>query len=370
MWSRIRYLVIKEILAVWRDKRSRLALIVAPIAQLLILSNAATLEVKNIHLGYYNQDAGYYSQELVKRFSGSSYFTEVQGFPSAEKLHDALDRQEIIAALQMQPDFSRNVEKAKGADVLVILDGRKSNAAQIVGGYINQVVDGLNSDIRAAKGANNTSRVSTTFRSWFNPQLDYLQYNVPCMIAILSMLISLLVTSLSVAREREMGTFDQLLVSPYQPWQILVGKALPAVAISIVESTLIMIIAMIIFGVRFHGSIPLFYGSMAIFVTATVGVGLFISSLSQTQQQAQLGTFIFMVPNIIMSGFSTPVENMPSWLQPVSELLPITHFLIIVKGIFLKGMGAQEILTNAWPMALIALVTLSTASWMFKRRME
>lgn len=370
MWSCIRHLIIKEILVVWRDRKSRIALIFPPLIMLLLLSNAATLEVKNISVGIYNQDAGFYSQEIVKRLEGSAYFTSVRNYSSAQDLRDALDNQSIIAALQFQEDFSRQASKPEGGNFLITLDGRKSNTAQIVNGYISQIVQTFNQDILKNSGQARTTSVTTDFRSWFNPNLDYLLYNAPCLIAILSMLISLIITSLSVAREREMGTFDQLLVSPLQPWQIMIGKTVPAIIIGMAESTLIMVLTIVLFGARVHGSLLLFYFSMVVYVASVVGVGLFISSLSQTQQQAQLGTFIFMVPNVIMSGYATPVENMPPWLQPVSQALPITHFLIIVKGIFLKGMGAGEVLAHIAPMAVIAVLTLVIASWMFRQRME
>jgi ABC-2 type transport system permease protein len=184
------------------------------------------------------------------------------------------------------------------------------------------------------------------------------------------MLVALIVTALSVARERELGTFDQLLVSPAKPFEILLGKAIPAVIIGLMEGSLIVAAGVFIFQVPFVGSLMWLYISMFVFLCSIVGVGLFISSLCQTQQQAVLGSFLFMSPAVLLSGFATPVENMPVWLQPVSAIIPLKYYLIIAKGIFLKDIPVDIILYNIWPMVVIAVGTLSGAGWFFKHRLE
>jgi ABC-2 type transport system permease protein len=369
--TRIKALVVKELLAMLRDKKARFSLIMPPILQLILFANAATLEVRNISIAYYNQDSGWYSHELIERVKGSPYFQNVYKLNSDKELQEAINEQKVIVALNIQADFSSQLGKGQAPFVQVILDGRKSNASQIVQGYIFRIVQTLNSDILAEQGITNVNNnVFIDFRSWFNPNLDYYLYTVPCLIGILSMVIGLIVTSLSVAREREMGTFDQLLVSPIHTWEILIGKMLPAMIIGIAESSLIMVLAILLYRIPLHGSLLLFYFSMIVFVTSIIGIGLFISSLSHTQQQATLGTFVFMMPTMLLSGFATPVENMPSWLEPITILIPIKYFFIIIKGIFLKNMPASEVFMNIWPMALIAVFTLLIAGWMFKSRLE
>jgi ABC-2 type transport system permease protein len=370
MWIRIKALVIKELLAMLRDKRGRITLIVPPLIQLFILAQAITLEVKHISIVCYNQDSGWYSHELIERIKGSPYFKQVYSVDSHKALQKLIDDQKALVGIEIQPRFSAELLSGKSPSIQLIMDGRRSNAAQIVQGYILSSIRNFNTDIQIQQGIHTAVPVMSVFRSWFNPNLDYLLYTVPCLVGILSMMLGLLVTALSVAREREMGNFDQLLVSPLQTWEILVGKMLPAMIIGVTESTVIMIIAMIIYQIPFHGSLLLFYFSMVVFITSIIGVGLFISSVSQTQQQAVLGSFVFMVPTMLLSGFATPIENMPIWLQPVSWFIPITHFFIIIKGVFLKDMNAMEVLWNAWPMALIAIFTLTLAGWMFKRRLE
>ncbi len=249
------------------------------------------LEVRNISIAYYNQDSGWYSHELIERIKGSPYFQNVYKLNSEKELQEVIDTQKAIVALNIRSDFSRQLGAGQEPFVQIILDGRKTNASQIVEGYISRIIETFNADIITLQDVNVSNNVSIDFRSWFNPNLDYILYTVPCLIGILSMILGLVVTSLSVAREREMGTFDQLLVSPLQTWEILIGKMLPAMIIGIVESTMIMILAMLMYRIPMHGSLLLFYISMLVFVLSIVGIGLFISALSSTQQQATLGTF-------------------------------------------------------------------------------
>src|SRR3990167_1394972 len=370
IWFPIKALIIKEILAVWRDKKSRITLIVPPLIQLVILTQAATLDVNNISIALYNQDSGWYSHELTQRIKGSPYFKHVYETKDPHKIREVIDEQKAIVALQMQSNFSRLVAKGESAPVQVILDGRKSNASQIVLGYLNLIFQSYNVDILKLQGVDVPEKIQVDYRAFFNPNIEYIYYTVPSLVAILSMILALTVTAMSVSRERENGTFDQLLVSPSQPWQILVGKMVPAMVISIGESTLLMIAALLLFKVPFEGSLILLYLSMIVFLFSIVGVGLFISALSKTQQQSILGSFVFMTPTMLLSGFATPIENMPLWLQPWTNLIPIKHFFVIIRGIFLKDMSTLEVLKYSWPMALIAIFTLSIAGWMFKKRLE
>lgn len=360
----------KEILAVWRDPKSRFAMVIPPILQLFIFAHAITLEVNSISLGIYNQDLGWYSHEIIQRIEGAPYFKHVYLLTDPHDVKRLIDTEKAMVTIEFQQDFSRLLAAGKQAQVQVILDGRRSNSAQIVTGYLNQIFQTFNVDILKREGVEVTEPVVVQSRSFFNPNLDYIYFTGPSLVALLSLLIAVTVTSLSVSREREAGTFDQLLVSPLQPWQILVGKAIPALIIGIGEGVFMMFMIITFFDVPFLGSYLLFFVSITIFLSSIVGVGLFISSLSATQQQSLLGTFVFMVPTTMLSGYATPIENMPTWLQPWTNILPMKHFLIIIKGLFLKDMPTSEVLSHSWPMALIAIVTLSLASWMFKRRME
>jgi len=369
MWKRISSLIWKELLAVLRDKKSQIAIFFPPLFQLLIFAFAATLDVKNVPIGILNRDSGEKAFELVQRFHGAPTFKHITYLRGVEDIAPYIDNQKGVMVVSIDEQFSRNLDAKKPAEIQLILDGRKSNTAQIVAGYVSTIINQFNQDIspHIKLGDQNVKLVP---RNWFNPNLIYLWYNIPSLVATLSMLTCLVVTTQSVARERELGTFDQLLVSPLIPIEILIGKIIPGVVIGMIEGTIMMLIGIFILGVPFTGSIIPFFISLFVFVSSISGVGLFISSLSATQQQAMLGTFIFMMPSVMLSGFATPIENMPAWLQPITYVMPLRYMLIISKGIFLKAMPARIVFNNVWPMIIISIFTLVGAGFYFRRRLE
>ena len=369
MGGRLRSLIIKEFFAVWRDPRSRVILIVPPIVQLIVFAFAMTQEVTNSRIAVLNQDLGVLSRELVARFAGSSYFAEVRALKGAGEIRTVLDGAEVAMVLQIGPDFSRNLAAGRPAQVQALLDGRRSNAAQILQGYADRIISQFDLDYATTRHLPRPPSVLVG-RAWFNANLTARWSTVPGLIGTLTMLLGLVVTALSVARERELGTFEQLLVSPLKPVEILIGKAVPAFLIGIAEATLILAISVYVLRIPFVGDLALLYAGLAIYLFAVIGVGLFLSSIVATQQQAILGAFTFFAPAILLSGFLTPVQNMPDWLQPLSYIDPMTYFTVILRGVFLKDMPLAEVARNLWPMALIALATLGSASWFFGRRLQ
>lgn len=367
--GRIGALIIKEFLTVLRDPKSRFLLFGPPILQLFVFSFAATLEVKNVPLVIYNQDPGRHGHEIVQRFAGSPTFNDLHFVYDEYEVDPVIDEQKALAAILIPRDFSRNLDTGNQADVQVILDGRRSNAAQIVNGYIGKIIGAYSQELRAQENQSPPVAVAIS-RNWFNENLLYLWFTVPSLVGILAALIALMITALSVARERELGTFDQLLVSPLLPYEILIGKTVPAVLIGLMEGLLIFTMGRLAFGIPFTGSFILLTLAILFFVMSMVGVGLFISSISKTQQQAILGAFIFLVPAIALSGYAAPVENMPLWLQRVVSINPVKHFLITVKGLFLKDMSVDDVWSNTWPLLIIGTFTLSLAGWFFARRLE
>lgn len=370
MWDRLRALVIKELLAVTRDPRSRVVLIAPPVIQLLLFSFAATLEVTRIDVMVLNQDAGHWSRELIARIEGAPAFKSVGVVTSRADLEDAILRQRAMAVVQIGPTFSRDLEAGQPTQVQIILDGRKSNASQIVAGYLTRIVQGVGADINPPGPAAFGPTVTTEVRNWFNPNLDEIWYMVPSLVCVIALLMGLIVTALSIAREREMGTFDQLMVSPLRTGEILLGKVLPPMMIGLGHITIFVLVAVFLFGIPLRGSVALLYLASVFFLFATVGVGLFISAASATQQQAILGAFVFMVPAMILSGFVTPIENMPEWLQPVTYANPMRYFLVIVKGLFLKDLPTSDVLMNIFPLGVIGIVTMSASAWLFRHRQE
>lgn len=366
MFKRIHALIIKELLALLRDKKSRLVLIVPPLVQLFIFSFAATQEVNNQTLAILNLDRGRPALTLEQDFTAANTFSKVIQLQRQDEIPALIDRQQALAVLWIPENFSRDLEAGRVAQASFILDGRRTNAAQIVQGYAQRIINSYRAKLPAS---GRQPGIIIVARNWFNPNLIFRWYTVPSLVCILTTVIGLLVTGLSVAREREMGTFEQLLVSPLHPLEILLGKALPALLVAMIEGAVIVLIGVFLLQVPFNGSLPLLFGSMAVFLLAIIGVGLFVSALSMTQQQAVLGAFMFLVPAVILSGFASPIENMPHWLQTISFGNPVRYFMSIVRGIFLKDVSAAIVWSQTWPMAIIACVTLSTATWLFKKRM-
>jgi ABC-2 type transport system permease protein len=369
MWLRIRSLIIKELLAIWRDPKSRFILLGPPVIELVIFAYAATQEVKNVNVAVFNQDMGTHARDLVARFEGSPNFRSVRHLRAQPDVARAIDSRSVLLVLCIRQDFSRLLAARQPAAVQLILDGRSSNTSEILAGYAEAIIDGYNAELAQA-GASPPPASAVVGRVWFNPNQDALWSTVPSLLAILVALEGLMVTALSVARERELGTFEQLLVSPLSPLEIVVGKTVPAMLIGLGEGTLVLAVATLYFRVPLTGSLWLLYAAMTAYLLAVVGIGLFISSLALTQQQAILGTFACMVPMVLLSGFASPVENMPDWLQTATLANPLRHFIVIVKGVFLKAMPAASVLHNLWPLVVLAVLTLSAATWLFRRRTE
>lgn len=361
-------IIVKELWAILRDPRSRISLIVPPLIQLLIFGYASTLEVKNVTIGVLDRDGGQWSHEIIQRVAGSPNIKRIIVLDSDEALAEAINTQKVIAALRFDQRFSADVSAGRSATLGAVFDGRKSNAAQIVGGYVDRIVAGVSADIHVARAPPAPGSSSVTY--WFNPNLDYLWFTIPSLVVIISLVSSTSVVSQSVAREKELGTYDQLMVSPFRVWEILAGKMVPPVLIGMANATLYLVVNPIVFGVPFRGSLLLFYPSLIIFLLAMSGIGMLVSVVANTQQQAFLGMFALTVPVFLLSGYAAPIDNIPVFLQVVAEANPAKHFLIVTEGLFLKGMPAADVFANTWPMIVIAAVTIGAASYLFRSRLE
>jgi ABC-2 type transport system permease protein len=366
MLGRLFTLVRKELQLAFRDPQSRRLLVLPVLLQLALFPFAATLEVKNATLAIFNQDEGRASVELVQRLSRARAFPSIMAVHSQQALTEVIDRQDALLGLEIPADFSRAIAAGRNVQVLALIDGRRSNSAQIATGYAQAVVEGYSVELAAARGLPAPSGL--VIRHRYNPNLEYRWFMLPVLVAIITTLGSLIVTALSVAREREQGTLDQLLVSPLTSGQIMVGKTVPALIIAFGQATVITLAAVFVYGVPFLGSVPLLYLGMLFYALSLAGFGLFISSICETQQQAFLGVFAFIVPAVMLSGFIGPVENMPLLFQMLSWIDPLTHFIAIVKGIFLKGHGFGSVWPNIWPLLLITACTMTSGFWMFRRR--
>jgi ABC-2 type transport system permease protein len=366
---RIIALTIKELLAILKDKRSRIVLVVPPMLQLFIFGYAASFDLNDIPIAIYNQDNSTPARELVARVIGSPHFHLHSYIHSDKEIAPLIDNKDVLIVLHIDSRFSADIYQGRSGKSQLIIDGRNSNTALLVQGYLNTIVMDFNTEWARQYG---TASPPATLKviSWFNSNRESRWFIVPGIVGLLTLLITMLVTALSVAREREAGTFDQLLVTPLRPFEILVGKSLPGMLIGSAEGSFILFMAVFWFEVPLRGSLAALYIGMLLFILSAVGIGLMISSLATTQQQGMLGAFLFMVPAIILSGFATPIANMPYVVQLITYVDPLRYFLVILRGVFLEGDSINILQHYYWPMALIALTTLSFAGWLFRHRMN
>ena len=368
MGGRIFALVIKEFLALLKDKRSRFVLIGPPLIQLMVFGYAATFDLKNIPFAVYNEDSGAASRQMLAAFAGSPSFSRVATLTQESEIAPLIDGKRVLLVVHLGAHFSSDLLSGRPAALQLIVDGRNSNTAMLAINDVRVMVDRFNREwALSQQGQLPPSHIES--RAWFNPNLESRWFFLPGIVGILTLLVTLLVTALSVAREREQGTFDQLLVTPLRPVEILIGKALPGFLIGLAEATVITLAAVFWFKVPLLGSLVTLYTGIVLFLLSGVGVGLMISSFAVTQQQGLLGAFIFMVPAIILSGFATPIRNMPKLVQDLTLLNPMRYFMVVLRGVFLEGTPFPLLIHQFWPMALIGVVALGIAGWLFRHRM-
>lgn len=369
MFTRILTLLIKEFLTLIRDKKSRFVLIVPPLVQLFVFGYAATFDLNHVPIAVYNEDSGEISRELIAKFTASPAFEQVMTIDHQQQIAPALDNKKVLAVLHIDQNFSQQLlEKRLPAKVQILIDGRNSNTAMIALNYVQTIVADFNK-LWAKDHHMTLPPAQLKIRSWFNPNLESRWFIVPGIIGLLTLVVTIIVTALSVAREREQGTFDQLLVTPFTPFEILMGKAIPGLIIGLAEASLIICMTIYWFQIPLVGNLVALYLGLTLFVFAVIGIGLMISSLAVTQQQGLLGAFLFIVPAVILSGFATPIANMPEFVQHITVVNPLRYFLVIVRGIFLEGLPINVLINQYWPLAVIGSVTLLCAGWLFRRRM-
>jgi len=365
---RILTLVRKEMLALLRDPRSRVILFAPAIVQTLLFGYAATYDLNHVPYAVYDQDRSAASRDLLARLDGSNAFDRVANIAQAGEVKHLIDTRRALLVIQIGPDFASTIAAGRSADISVIADGRNSNTAGTALGYVNAIVERFNADWRAANGLGGPP-ISVSVRAWYNENLETSWNMIPGLIGTITLLQTLLLTALSVAREREDGTFDQLLVTPIRPAEIMVGKALPSTFVGLAQATLILLVAQLWFQIPFAGSFVTLYTGLVLFVLAAVGIGLFVSSLVATMQQAMLFSFVLLMPFILLSGLATPIGNMPEVFQTLTFANPLRYAIDISRRVYLEGAGFTDIFRDLWPLAAITAVTLPVSAWMFRNRL-
>ncbi len=362
--ARIGFLCRKELLALLKEPSTRFVLFAPALLQALLFGYGATYDLTHAPYAVLDQSRGAAAAELLARVDGTGVFKREAALNSSQQIAHAIDEDGVLLVLSIPADFDSRLAAGQQAPLQVILDGRNSSTASAAAAQVGAIVAAYNQSIGGA-GA-----VSVQRRAWYNPNLESRWNLMPALIAALSLIQTLLVAALSVSREREQGTFDQLLVTPLTPMQILIGKALPAILIGLVQSTIILLIIRFWFEIPMNGSPWLLYLGLLTFTGAAVGIGLSISALSVSMQQAMLYTFLLIMPMMLLSGLLTPVRNMPEALQIATYVNPLRFGIDLVRRVYLEGAGLREVAFDFVPMLAVAAVTLPLAAWLFRNRLS
>jgi len=366
---RIMALIWKELLAILKDPRSRFTVLGPPLLQTLIFGYAATYDLNRVSYAVYDQDRSSASRQFLSELDGSGTFRRVATLHDQSRIRSLIDDKRVLLVIQIGPDFERRLLSGQPVDVQVIADGRNSNTAGTALNYVAAVAERFNEAWSRTHGGQ-PPPVQAVSRSWFNPNIETRWFMIPGLIGMLTLVQMVILTAMSVAREREQGTFDQLLVTPLRPLEIMVGKSVPSILIGLIQTTLVLCVALFWFKIPFQGSFWTLYLGVLVFLIAAVGVGLMISSVAATMQQALLGSFLTIMPFALLSGLSTPIANMPREVQVITLANPLRHAISIVHRVFLEGAPLQDIASDLWPLTCIAFVTLSVAVWMFRHRLS
>ncbi|HHD7462694.1 TPA: ABC transporter permease [Klebsiella oxytoca] len=364
-WLRhISFLIRKEILTIVKEPANRIVLISPVIMQALLFGYAATYDVNHVDYAVLDQSRSQSSAQILTHLDGTGVFNRTATLTSASQIEPVVMDGKALMVLTFPPDFENKLNQGQTSPLQVILDGRNSSTAGAAAGYINAVVSDFNQR-QAGSGPGLTVEV----RAWYNPNLESRWGLMPTLIAAISMLQTLLLSALSVAREREQGTFDQLLVTPFTPMQLLIGKAIPPVLVGLIQSTIILVIILFWFRIPMNGSLCLLYFGLFCFNIAAVGLGLSISAVSINMQQAMLYTFLLIMPLMLLSGLLTPVQTMPDILNALTYANPLRFAIDLVRRVYLEGAGLRDVAFDFVPMLVMAIVTMPLAAWLFRNRL-
>jgi len=360
--ERIWRMLIKEFLQILRDPRMRFVVFGIPVIQTLVFGYVVSMDVRNIRTVVADYDNSLESRELVSRFERSGYFTIVKHARNEDGVRDALDRGWALAAIKINDEFGRKIKSGRTAPLQIILDGADSNTAGIALGYCGRIAGQYSQNILVERlrkaGVRPPAQVALETRAWFNDNLESRNYFVPGVIATLVMLVTLMLTGMAVVREKEIGTMEQLMVTPITPAEFIIGKTIPFAIIGFVDVLFITGIGVFWFQVPIRGSVLLLLFATSLYLLTSLSVGLLISSVSSTQQQAVMSTFLFFFPAMLLSGFMFPIRNMPQAVQWITYVNPLRYYLIIIRGIFLKGIGLHVLWPQYAALAVIGVLML------------
>ncbi|MFA5157122.1 MAG: ABC transporter permease [Candidatus Omnitrophota bacterium] len=373
-FERAKAVLIKEFKQVLRDPRMKTVIFISPLIQIILFGYAANKDIDFIPTVIYDQDNTKESRQLLRRFTYSKYFVPKYYIHSEGEQDRVIDKSQVSAVLRIDRGFGRNVKAGKNADIQLIVDGTDSNTAMIISGYAGTIISKYQSDLvkeRIAETGKEISlpNVDLRDRAWFNENLISRNYYLPGVIASIVTIMSLLLTAMAIVREKEIGTMEQLIVSPLKPLELIFGKLLPFGVIALIQSTLITSLGIFWFHIPFRGSLFLLFLATCTYLFTTLGAGLFISTIASTQQEAMMSVFLFYMPTFLLSGFAYPIANMPQVIQWFTLINPMRYFLTIIRGIFLKGVGIEVLWPQFIPLLVTGFIVITLSTLRFRKRM-
>ncbi|MBU6480993.1 MAG: ABC transporter permease [Nitrospirae bacterium] len=377
MLGRIRGMLIKEFIQVFRDKRSRFVLFGPPVIQMLVFGYAATLDIRHVPTAVLDYDNSQVSRDLLSRFTASPYFDVRARLEDHRQIGELIDRGDVIMALQINAGFAEDLRKGQTAHLQVIVDSSNSNTALIAVGYVNQVASRFSEDYQTERLRRTSPlllpqmpRVVLEHRPWFNTDLQSQWFFVPGIIGNLVLVMVVTLTAFAVVREREIGTLEQIMVTPIGRLEFILGKTVPFFLIGLLDTLFISLVGTLWFGVPFRGSIGVLALGAILFIMCMLGIGLFISTISKTQQQAMVSGFFFIMPAITFSGFGTPISSMPEVMQWLTYLDPLRYFLDVLRGVYLKGVGLEVLWPQFVALGALGIVMLSVSVFRFHKSLD
>jgi ABC-2 type transport system permease protein len=377
MIGRLKQIIIKEFIQTLRDKRTRFILIGPPIIQMMVFGYAANYEIRHVPTVVLDQDHSQESRELVSRFTSSPYFDVQRQLTNSRQLGDLIEQGDATAGLEIDAGFAAKLRSGQTAPLQVIVDATNSNTALIASGYITQIARDFAQEYQhnriyriAPQLVEVMPSVELATRPWYNPDLRSRWFFVPGIIGSLTLVLVVTLTAFAVVREREIGTLEQIMVTPIRPVEFILGKTLPFFLIGLFDVTLIAVVGSLWFEVPFRGHVWVLVTGAVLFLLCMLGVGLLISTVSATQQQAMVTSFFFIMPAITFSGFGFPISTMPRWMQDFSYLIPLRYFLVVIRGTYLKGVGMDILWPQMAAMGALGVALLTAAVLRFHKALD
>jgi len=372
MFERAKAIFVKEFKQIFRDPRMRMIIFISPLIQIILFGYAANKDITYIPTAIYDKDNTSESRQLLRRFTYSKYFVPEQYIYNDKEQDFVLDKGKVNVVIRIDRGFGRNLVANKDANVQLAFDGTDSNTAMIVLGYANTVISNYQQELLKNKAEsagfiNTVPSVDLKDRAWFNGNLITRNYYLPGVIATIVTMMSLLLTAMAIVKEKEIGTMEQLIVSPLRPLELIIGKLMPFAVISLVQILLITILGVLWFHLPLRGNVFFLLFSTCIYLFTTLGIGLFISTISATQQEANMSVFLYYLPTVLLSGFAYPISNMPKIIQFFTIFNPMRYFMVVIRSIFLKGVGLEVLWPQLLPLLFMGIFVITLSSLRFRK---